>query len=277
MHTNIIFAFLVTLFAGLSTGFGALIALLVKRTDTRFLSMALGFSAGVMIYVSFMELMPSALGDLTGEVGEALAKWYVLLAFFGGMVIIALIDKLIPEDKNPHTMLPEDEIEGYHQQDLEGLRKKHGGEKNLYTTGVKTALSIAIHNFPEGMATFAAALKDPALGVSIAIAIAIHNIPEGMSVAVPIYYSTGDRRKSFVLAFVSGLAEPLGALAAYFFLADHLNATVLAIVFAAVAGIMVFISFDELLPASEEYGAHHLSLYGLIGGMLLMAVSLNLL
>ncbi len=138
------------------------------------------------------------------------------------------------------------------------------------------ALAIAIHNFPEGLATFIAALQKPALGLSIAVAIAIHNIPEGISVSVPIYYATGSKKKAFVYSFLSGLAEPVGALIGYFILRSFINDLMFGILFAVVAGIMVFISFDELLPAAEEYGEHHLAIYGLIAGMAVMALSLLL-
>lgn len=194
------------------------------------------------------------------------------------MLFITIIDKLIPEADNPHHMQSVEAIDELKEEECDAACKADLKKKNdLYRTGMKTAVSIGIHNFPEGMATFATALQNPTLGVSIAIAIAIHNIPEGMSVAVPIYHATGSKRKALKAAFVSGLAEPIGALVGYFFLAPFLNDFVFGIVFAAVAGIMVFISLDELLPASEEYGEHHISIYGLIAGMLIMAVSLNLL
>ena len=146
----------------------------------------------------------------------------------------------------------------------------------LMRVGLLTALAIAIHNFPEGLATFVSALQSPSVAIPIVAAIAIHNIPEGIAVSVPIYQATGSRRKAFCYSFLSGLAEPLGALLGWLVLRPFMNDTVLGILFAGVAGIMVFISFDELLPAAREYGEHHLSLYGLIAGMAVMAVSLLL-
>ena len=137
-----------------------------------------------------------------------------------------------------------------------------------------SALAIAIHNFPEGLATFASALSDPALGLSITIAIALHNIPEGISVAVPLYYATGSRKKAFFYSFLSGLSEPLGALIGYFILRSFFNDLVFGILFGAVAGIMVYISIDELLPTSREYGQNHQEIYGFIAGMFVMALSL---
>ena len=143
--------------------------------------------------------------------------------------------------------------------------------------GLFTALAIAIHNFPEGLATFVAAIKDPHLGIAIAVAIAIHNVPEGIAVSIPIYYATGSRRKAFLYSFLSGLAEPIGALIGFFVLWRWMNDITFGLLFASVAGIMVYISLDELLPSAEKYGEHHLCIYGLISGMAVMAISLLLL
>lgn len=263
--SNILIAFGLTLFAGLSTGIGSAIAFFSKHTNTKFLSLALGFSAGVMIYVSFIEIFSQARESLVDSIGLQLGSWVTVASFFGGMAVIALIDKLIPEQENPHeVMLVEDAESG---------RKRKG---KLMRMGLFTALAIAIHNFPEGLATFTAALTNPRLGIAIAVAIAIHNIPEGIAVSVPIFYATGDRQKAFRLSFLSGLAEPVGAVVGYLLLMPFINGVTFGILFAAVAGIMVFISVDELLPAAREYGEHHLSIYGLIGGMLVMAISLLL-
>ena len=243
MH-DILLAFALTLIAGLSTGVGSLIALLARRTDRRFLSVSLGFSAGVMIYVSMVELLDTARESLTAELGARGGAWATVAAFFGGMLFIAIIDKLIPAEENPHEVRL---VEG----------KTAPGPQKLMRTGVLTALAIAVHNFPEGLATFVSALQAP-------------------NVAVPIHQATGSRRKAFCWSFLSGLAEPAGALVGYLLLMPLLSDAVFGVLFAAVAGIMVFISFDELLPAAREYGEHHLSIYGLIGGMAVMAVSLLL-
>jgi len=258
---NILLAFVLTAIAGLSTGIGSLIALLAKHTNTKFLCASLGFSAGVMIYVSFMEMMPQASMELTEAFGEKEGTLYLILAFFGGMGLITLIDFLIPESMNPHEM-----------QGVEDMNKKGA----LKRTGVMVALSIAIHNFPEGIATFTSALGSLDVAIPITVAIAIHNIPEGIAVAVPIYHATGSRRKAFWFSFFSGLAEPFGALIAYLFLMQFWSPMLNGIVLAAVSGIMIFISIDELLPSAEKYGKHHISIMGLVGGMLLMAFSLYL-
>ena len=263
--STVLFAFGLTLFAGLCTGIGSALAFFSKRTNKSFLSIALGFSAGVMIYVSMIEIFFKAKDALCGELGEKPGYWVTVIAFFGGMLITALIDKLVPDFENPH--------EPHVVEDMTSEARQENSGK-LLRMGVFSALAIAIHNFPEGLATFVGALKDPALGMSIAVAIAIHNIPEGIAVSVPIYYATGSKKKAFGLSFASGLAEPVGALVGFTILAPFMTDTVFGILFSAVAGIMVFISLDELLPTAREYGEHHLAIYGLVAGMAVMAVSL---
>jgi ZIP family zinc transporter len=254
-------ASLLTLIAGLSTGIGSLIALTAKRTNTKFLCASLGFSAGVMIYISFMEMIPQAKLALTGAFGQKMGTLCLLSAFFGGMALIALIDFLVPSSNNPHEMRGPEEM-----------------NKNvaLRRTGMVVAFSIAIHNFPEGIAVFASALNGFDIAIPITAAIAIHNIPEGIAVAVPVYHATGSRRKAFWFSFVSGLSEPLGALIAYMFLMQWWSDALEGIINAAVAGIMIFISLDELLPSARKYGEHHVSITGLVAGMILMGFSLYL-
>lgn len=264
--SSIAFAFGLTLFAGLSTGIGSAIAFFAKQTNTRFLSLSLGFSAGVMIYVSFMEIMVKARETLVAEVGLREGSWITVLSFFAGVLFIGIIDKMVPSVENPHEIKMIEDMEG----------SSTSKNKKLMRMGLFTALAIAIHNFPEGLATFTAALTDPSIGIAIAIAIAIHNIPEGIAVSVPVFYATNNRKKAFRLSFLSGLAEPVGALVGYLILMPFMNPMVFGILFAGVAGIMVFISLDELLPSAREYGEHHLSIYGLMGGMIVMAISLLL-
>jgi ZIP family zinc transporter len=269
---SVIFAFGLTLFAGMSTGIGALLAFLAKRTNTKLLCVSMGFSAGVMIYVSFVEIFDAAKIALVGAYGSKLGNCATVAAFFVGMAIIAAIDKLVPESENPHEAHTVEEM----SMNPAEHAAKHHDMKALHRTGVFTALAIAIHNFPEGLVTFTSALLNPSLGVAIAVAIAIHNIPEGIAVSVPLYYATGNRWKAFLYSFLSGLAEPLGALVGYLAISPFLTPALVGLLFAGVAGIMVFISFDELLPAAEVYGEHHLSIYGLVCGMIVMALSLLL-
>jgi len=246
-----------TALAGVSTGFGSAIAYFIKKPRIAYLAFALGLSAGVMIYVSFVEFLPMA----TETVGEL---WAVIV-FFLGIAFIGAIDFLVPEPENPHNYQGLAEPEAPQQ------------DRRLMRTGLLTALAIGIHNFPEGLATFAAALTDLRLGIFIAIAIAIHNIPEGIAVSVPIYYATGSKNKAFVYSFLSGVSEPVGALIGYLILAPFLTQAFLAAILAFIAGIMIYISLDELLPVAHRYGHGHLVIIGIVLGMAVMAVSLIML
>lgn len=260
---NVIYAFIMVLIAGLATGVGSLMAFFAKKANTSFLAIALGFSAGVMIYVSLIEIFQKANTSLIEVYGQGKGYLICTLSFFGGILLIAIIDKLIPSYENPHEAHSTEEM-------------KNGKDHKLMRMGMFSALAIGIHNFPEGLATFTAALKDPTLGLAITVAIAIHNIPEGIAVSVPVYYATGSRKKAFWWSFLSGVSEPIGALLGYFLLMRYFNDTMFGILFAGVAGIMVFISLDELLPTAEKYGKHHLCIYGVIAGMAVMAMSLVL-
>ncbi|ENM7425450.1 zinc transporter ZupT [Campylobacter jejuni] len=283
---QIFIAMLLTLFAGFSTAIGSIIAFFSRKDDLRVLSLGLGFSAGVMIYISFMEILPTALKDFKNYYNSHWAELLGLACFFGGILISLLIDKLIPEDVNPHE--PKEDLSELKicplPQKGQNPPKFHPGEKlhqintkALKRTGIFTALAIAIHNFPEGFATFISSLDNLTLGIAIAIAVAIHNIPEGLAVSLPIYHATGDKKKAFIYSTLSGFAEPLGAFVGVLILLPFIGDLTLAISFAVIAGIMVFISLDELLPAAKTYDKAHDSLYGLIAGMAIMALSLNLL
>ena len=252
METNILLPLLLTLGAGLATGIGSAIAFFARRTNKRLLSFSLGLSGGVTIYVSFVELFQQANLSLTAEWGA-------------GILLIGVIDRLVPSFENPHEAHMVEEMDNQ-------PRNPH-----LMRMGVMTALAIGIHNFPEGIATFTSAVDNMALGVAIAVAIAIHNIPEGIAVSIPIFYATGDRRKAFRLSLLSGLAEPVGAVLAWLVLMPFMSPTLMGCILAGVAGIMVFISIDELLPAAREYGEAHISIYGVVTGMAVMAASLILL
>ncbi|MBQ8723494.1 MAG: zinc transporter ZupT [Opitutales bacterium] len=259
---QILLSLALTTFAGLATGIGGAIGFFVKRTNTRLLTFLLGLSAGVMIFISFVELFASAQSDLAAIHGKLYGKLFALAAFFGGIGVAMLIDKLVPADENPH--------------EAHGVEELSGGVpvKLSKRSGILFALAIGIHNFPEGLATFAAGLSGLELGIPIAIAVALHNIPEGITVSVPIFHATGSRKKAFLYSFAAGLAEPVGAVIGMLLLFPFLSPSVLAVLFAAVAGIMIFISFDELLPMSERWGHHHLSIYGIGVGMLVMGITL---
>ena len=261
---NVALAFLLTTLAGLATGIGGCIVFFTKRSNTRFLSISMGSSAGVMIYVSLVELFHEADGMLQAALGARQGNMAAVLAFFGGILLIAIIDRLVPCEENPHELTcPVD-------QQPDTVQHAH----KLKRTGIMTAIAIAVHNLPEGIATFVSATQSLKLAIPIVVAVAIHNIPEGISVAAPVYYATGSRKKALFWSFLSGLSEPLGALVGYLILLPLINDVMMGVLFAAVAGIMVFISLDELLPGAPVYGEHPPSMYGLVSGRAVMALSL---
>lgn len=253
---NLFMAFLLTTIAGLSTGIGSAIAYFIKKPKMKYLSFSLGLSAGIMLYVSFVELIPEAF--------DGIGELWGIYAFFAGLITIGIIDVLIPDFENPH-----------HCTQINEKEKKV--DEKLMRVGILTALAIAIHNFPEGIAIFGSTIVNVELGVLIAFAIAIHNIPEGISVSMPIFYATGDKKKAFLYSFLSGFSEPLGAVFGFLILLPFLSEWVLSFILAFVAGIMVYISADELLPAAHEYGHGHCAILGLIFGMFIMAASLLML
>lgn len=266
---SILIAFALTLFAGAATAIGSGIAFFSRTSNERLLAIGLSFSAGAMLFVSFMEILPKAAQYLTRG-GISQPGWILLAGFFFGIITIAGLDRFVPDSENPHE--PHRLIEKDAKMAL-----SHHGKAKLKRLGIVTSLAIALHNFPEGLATFLAALDDPKVGLTIAIAIALHNIPEGISVAVPIYYSTGSRAKAFWYSSISGLAEPIGAILGFLIFGSFLSPFVFGILFAVVAGVMVFISLDELLPTAKLYEKGHDTVYGIMGGMLLMGASLELL
>ena len=302
-------AVLMTLLAGLATGIGGLITVRRKHIGSTYLALALGFSAGVMIYVSFVELFAEALDTLREARGDRLGSWLTVISFFAGIALIALIDKFVPDAENPHELRYLESVSGEEQTVDKTSNPATGGlpltqasidaaptgeatrissasraeagldaqtRQAILRMGLFSALAIAIHKFPEGFATFMSALQDPRLGLSITLAIAIHNIPEGIGVAVPVYYATHNRKKALGYAFLSGMAEPVGAIVGYLLLRPFITEETLGYVFAGVAGIMVYISLDELLPSAEKYGKHHVAIWGMIAGMAVMALSLLL-
>jgi ZIP family zinc transporter len=263
----VLLAFLVTLGAGLATGIGSTIAFFAKTTNKSFFAVSMGFSAGVMIYLSFAEILPKATGYIGSEVSSIQASALAAGSLIAGMVLMAIIDAFVPSGANPHENTSVELLES----------PEHREQKRLMQIGVFVALAIAIHNFPEGLATFLLVLDDPQLGIALAIAVAMHNIPEGIAVSVPVYYATKSRLKAFRLSFLSGLAEPAGAVIGYLLLAQFLSDFVLGIIFAMVAGVMVFLAIDTLLPTAKNSSRGHLTVYGVMAGMSVMALSLVLL
>ncbi|WP_018295892.1 zinc transporter ZupT [Corynebacterium lubricantis] len=262
--STVLLAFGMTLLAGLATGIGGAIGVMRRNPTDKFMAGALGFSAGVMVYVSLVEILPKGIADLGEEYGERPSHWIGIAAFFGGIALIALIDRFVPEEINPH------EPDSVRPDHIDARRNR------MMKAGVLTALALALHNFPEGFATFVAALEDPVMAVPIVVAIAIHNIPEGIAVSVPMREATGSRLKAWGWATLSGLAEPIGALIGFLILMPIMGPATMGIAFCAVAGIMVFVSLDELIPTAVSTGENHASTYGMVAGMAVMAVSLAL-
>lgn len=256
---DFILAISLTIIAGLSTGIGGLVAFTTFASRKQFLSLSLGFSAGVMLFVSFVEILPKGIESLNETELAPVSAVLGTVAFFVGIFFIMIIDQFIPSGVNPHE-----------------IKDETTTHKNLLRMGLFTAFAIGLHNLPEGLATLYAALGDPGLGISVTIAIALHNIPEGIAVAIPIFQATKSKKKAFNLAFLSGLAEPIGALLGFLIFSTVFPQEWFGLIFAFVGGIMVYISLDELLPTAEKYGYHHLSMIGLVTGMAIMAASLLL-
>ena len=255
MNSQVLQALFLSFLAGAATAIGGGLAFVIKKENLRVLSLGLGFSAGVMIYVSFMELLPQAKEALAALYGARMAGWTGVGLFFVGIVLAWLIDTLLPSHHvEEHTL------------------DKSAKLKHL---GIFTALALAAHNFPEGLATFMASMENTSLGISIAVAVGIHNIPEGVAVALPVYHATGRRGKAFWYSALSGLAEPVGALIGFLLLRSLLNEAAFGVMFALISGIMVYIALDELLPTAHEYGDGHQVIWGVVAGMMVMAVSLE--
>lgn len=258
MESNIITALLLSFLASSATALGGLLSFVVKKDNFNVLALGLGFSAGVMLFVSFMEILPQSQQSFASFLSAKSAGFAASGCFFAGVCFAAFADACL-----------------HGKQHLED--KSLSKENKLKRLGIFTAIALTLHNIPEGLATFMSALQSPALGISVAIAVAVHNIPEGIAVSLPILHSTGSRKKAFLFAALSGLAEPFGALAGFLFLRAVLNNATFGVLFGAVAGIMVYISLDELLPTAHEYGKPHQVIWGVIGGMMLMSLSLQLL
>ena len=259
-------AMTMTLLAGLSTGIGSLIALFTKKTEGKFLGFCLSFAAGVMLLVSMTEILNEATAKITSLTDDKKAALISAASFFGGMILIFIIDKIIPDKDLPK------EMQKASAEDNAERRKKV-----MVRSGLFTAIAITIHNFPEGLTTFVSAIENPSLALPVVIAIAIHNIPEGIAVSVPLYMATNSKKKAFVFSFLSGLSEPIGAIAGYFLLRGLAGEMITGILLAAVSGIMVFICIDDLLPSAKENGGPTITALGFISGMAIMNLSVLLL
>ena len=270
--SDTVFAFLLILVAGLATGIGGLVVLFSKTTNTKFLSICLSFSAGVMLYVAFGEIFLEAKEALEYGYGDEMGLLIAVVAFFAGILLMVVIDKFIPHNDDITEMLGASSLG-------ESKQFTDSEQKELKRTGLMSAMALAIHNFPEGLITFIALMHDPVMGIAIAIAIIIHNMPEGIATAAPIYYATGSKAKAFFISAGAGLVQLVGAFVAWLLLQNVFEEidAVFGIAFAAVAGIMVFVAIHQLLPAARKYGKHHLVMTWLFAGMAVMAASLVIL
>jgi len=254
----ILLAFIMSFVAGMSTLIGSASVLFVKKFNKNLLSWALGFSAGVMIYVSFVELFKESQTYLINTFGNMTGMKIFLISFFSGMFVIALIDRLLPEITIPY--------------DLEKIKKTD--LQKLHKTSILTTIIVILHNIPEGIITFTSFLVDPVFGFAVTIAIALHNIPEGIAVSLPVYFSTKNKKKALFFGLLASIAEPFGAFIAYFFLNNFMNPKIMGIILAVVSGMMIFLSLDELLPSAREHCESNFSEFGLVTGMMVMAISL---
>lgn len=255
-----------TTIVGLSMGMGSLLSFFVKGTNKKFLSLSLSFSAGIMIYVSFMAILPEGMELIEEHFGEN-GSFIALIGFFGGMLITAIVEKLVHKFGG-HVHGHDDHEHDHHHHEENG--------EHLSKLGLMSAIAIAIHNLPEGLAIFTAGLKDISVAIPIAAAVILHNIPLSIAISVPIYYSTGSKKKAFLYSLIVGLCQPFGAIIGYLILSSFFNDLVFGILFSIVAGIMIFVSLDELLPSSQKYEDHHISVYGAIAGMIVMALSISI-
>lgn len=255
MDKQILLAFLITFLAGLCTSIGGVLTFFIKKDDLKVLALGLSFSAGVMIFISFNQILPFSSQMLTESLGQTKGSLFSLLFFFFGILIGAFVDFLLPD----HV--------------TQSMIKKTRRTK-LTRAGLLTAVAIGIHNFPEGLITFATGVKSITLSIPIAFAIALHNIPEGISVALPIYNATGKKRQAFLWSTLAGLTEPIGAILGFALLRPFLNDFTFGFLFAVIAGIMIYISLDELLPMAKEYDQGHQGIIGVTLGMMVMGLSL---
>lgn len=283
--TNVLKSFGLTLIVGLTMGIGSFISFFVKETNKRFLALSLSFSAGIMVYVSFMGILPEAISQLEGDLGHEKAYIWGLTGFFGGMILIAIIERAIHRIGDPHgghdhglhdhgvhSHLEHEDQDPMGHHHMESTDEEH----HLSKLGLVSAIAIAIHNLPEGLAIFTAGLNDITLAIPIAVAVIMHNIPLGMAISIPIFYSTKSRKKAMVYTILVGLCQPLGAILGYLVLSTFFSEKLFGVLFAIIAGIMIFVAVDELLPTSQKYEDHHISVYGFIVGMIVMAISLSM-
>jgi len=280
---NVVQSFGLTLIVGLTMGLGSILSFFISNKHKKLLALSLSFSAGIMIYVSFMEMLPEGIHLIEEYIGEG-TSWVALIWFFTGMFITAIIERFVHafagdfhnhNHNHNHKDTHHDHDKGKHSHDHEHNYVHREENSHLTKLGLMSAIAIAVHNVPEGLALFTAGLKDITLAYPVAAAVVIHNIPLSIAISVPLVYSTGSKKKAFLYTLLVGLMQPIGALIGYVLLSNFLNDLIFGILFSVVAGIMIFVSLDELLPAAQRDEDHHLSVYGAIAGMIVMAIALS--
>lgn len=269
MTKDVILSLGLTTVVGLTMGIGGILSFFINEKNKKFFSLSLSFAAGIMIYASFMAILPEGIHQLEATIGEK-AKFISLAGFFGGMIFIALIEKWVHSHGGHHGH------HGHSHENSDHVHKHQENGEHLSKLGLMSAIAIAIHNLPEGLAIFTAGIQDIGVAIPIALAVILHNIPLGIAIAVPIYYSTGSKKKAFLYSFLVGLCQPLGGILGYVLFAHLSTDLFFGILFTIVSGIMIFVSLDELLPSSQKDIDHHISVYGAILGMLVMAISLSI-
>lgn len=250
------YALLVTTLAGLATALGGLLAVM-RLPGRRFMGVSMGFAAGVMVGIGLMDMLPESLEHYRMYAPPAAASLRVISLFLLGMAIACLVGGALPE-KSPSN-------------------ERSAEQSRVLRTALVTAIALLLHNLPEGVLTLFSSMHDPALGLRMALAVGLHNLPEGIAVAAPLYFATHNRKKAFGAAFLSGLAEPLGAAIAYLLAARFLTAGFVNGLLALVAGIMCWVSVFELLPAGFEFDKRGYTTIGFGAGVATMLLGIGVL
>ena len=278
MENSYLIALILSTLAGLSTVLGGFVTFFIKENSLKFLSFGLGLSAGVMLFISLVDLYPESCEMIKSRLGENYL-FLAILFFAIGILTAVLIDYFIPDHLQSQMFTKQ---LGANEQHIDSTDCKEDENAiisigKIKKAGILTAVVVAIHNLPEGLATFFLTAQDVMLGIGIVVAIAIHNIPEGMAISIPVYQATHSKRKAFLYSFLSGMAEPIGGIVGFVIIKSLFPNLCIGILFSLVAGIMTYISLDTLLPLSKDYDTGHYSISGVVLGLLIMGIALVLL
>lgn len=278
MENNYLIAFILSTIAGLSTVIGGFVTFFIKQNSLKFLSFGLGLSAGVMLFVSLVDLYPEATELIKTQMGQNLT-WLSILCFGIGMLIAVLIDFFVPDHIQASMFTKQIGANEQHTDSTDCIEDENAiiSIGKIKRAGIITAIVVALHNLPEGLATFTLAAQDVILSLGVIIAIAIHNIPEGIAISIPVYQATHSKRKAFLYSFLSGMAEPIGGVLGFLIIKTLFPNLCVGLLFALVAGIMTYISIDTLLPLSKDYDTGHYSISGVVLGLMVIGITLILL